>query len=221
MKYFVICLLAVVWVSTLHAAQELNTAQVLTKLDERAKVFTSLEGTLSNTQVDADVKAPMKSGKLFIKMDKGSPRILWDVTEPKTQKETYLIEKGRFVLWNRVTGNVNQKPVESNNDLLQLLVLGFGVPNATLTKNYAAEVKGRQTVAGVQSVVLELKSITASTARFPKITLFLDPTSWTPLRTRIVEKGALAGDYFDYEYSNIKLNKGVSDSVFNVKFPKK
>jgi hypothetical protein len=35
-----------------------------------------------------------------------------------------------------------------------------------------------------------------------------------------VEKGAIAGDYFDYEYSDIKLNKGVQDSVYNVKFPK-
>jgi outer membrane lipoprotein-sorting protein len=171
--------------------------------------------------VDADVKAPTKSGKLIIKMEKGTPRVLWDITEPKTQKETYLIQKGSFVMWNRTTNEVTRKPVQSNNDVLQLLTLGFGVPSATLSKNYSAEVKARQAVAGVQSVVLELRSITASTAKFPRITLFLDPNTWTPLRTRIVEKGALPGDYFDYEYSDIKLNKGVADSVFNVKFPNK
>jgi outer membrane lipoprotein-sorting protein len=220
MKNLAVCLLTLVCISTPLFAQEFTTAEVLAKLDERAKAFTSLEATLSNTQVDANVKAPTKSGKLSIKMDKSLPRMLWDVTEPKNEKTTYLIEKGRFVAWNRVTGSVTRKPVESNSDLLQLLVIGFGVPSATLTKNYAAEVKGRQAVAGTQTVVLELKSITPGTARFPKITLFLDPGTWSPARTRVVEKGALSGDYYDFDYSDIKLNKGVADSVFDVKFPK-
>ena len=220
MKNIAVCLLTLVCISTPLFAQEFTTAQVMAKLDEKAKVFTSLEATLGNTQVTADVKAPKKSGKVFIKMDNGVPRILWDVTEPKTDKTTYLIEKGRFVAWDRVKNAVTRKQIDANSDLLQLLVIGFGVPNATLSKNYAAEVKGKQSVAGVQAVVLELKSITAATARFPKITLFLDPNAWTPLRTKIVEKGAIAGDYFDYEYSDVKLNKGIQDSVYNVKFPK-
>src|SRR4030095_9636102 len=109
MKNFVVCLLALVCISTPLFAQELTTAQVLAKLDEKAKVFTSLEATLSNTQVTADVKAPKKSGKVFMKMDKGVPRILWDVTDPKSDKTTYLIEKGRFVAWDRVKGGVQRK----------------------------------------------------------------------------------------------------------------
>jgi outer membrane lipoprotein-sorting protein len=216
-KLFVYVLALVCMSSTAVFAQDFTTAQIMAKLDEKAKAFTSLEATLSSTQVTADVKAPTQSGKLYIKMAKSVPRLLWDVTEPKGDRSTYIIDGGRFIAYNRVTGSVVRKPVEVSNDLLQLLVIGFGVPSATLSKNYTAEAKGRQTIKGVQTVVLELKSATSATARASRITLFLDPNMWTPVRNRVTEK---SGDYYDYEYSDIKLNKGVAESVFNVKLPK-
>jgi outer membrane lipoprotein-sorting protein len=212
----------ILWAGVFSAllAQELTTAQVLAKLDEKAKVFTSLDATLSNSQVVADDKAPPQTGKLYIKMEKGgsAPRLLWDITEPKNA-ETYLIDKSGLLILNRSKKTVSRKPVGNNSDMLQLLVMGFGVSSATLTKNYKAEAKPRVTVNGVQTVPLELQSITEATAKFAKITLYLDPQTWTPVRTRIIEKGALSGDYNDFNYSNIKLNKGVSDSVFNLKLP--
>jgi outer membrane lipoprotein-sorting protein len=81
-------------------------------------------------------------------------------------------------------------------------------------------VKERQTVGNVQAVVLELKSTTAASAKYPKIIVYLDPQTWTPLRTRVIEKGAREqSNYNDFDYSNIKLNKGVSDSVFKLNIP--
>jgi len=214
------CLILWAGVFSAGLAQELTTAQVLAKLDEKAKVFTSLEATLSNSQVTADDKAPAQTGKLYIKTEKGgtTPRLLWDITEPKNA-ETYLIDKSGLLIFNRSKKTVSQKAIGTNSDMLQLLVMGFGVPSSTLTKNYKAEVKPRQAVNGVQTVPLELQSITQATAKFAKITLYLDPQTWTPVRTRIVEKGALSGDYNDFNYSNIKLNKVVSYSVFSPKLP--
>jgi outer membrane lipoprotein-sorting protein len=215
-----VCL--ILWTGVFSAvfAQD-TTAQVLSKLDEKAKVFTSLEATLTNAQVVADTKATPQSGKLYIKMDKASstPRLLWDITEPKNDQTAYLIDKGGLVAFNRSKKTVTRKPVGSNSDMLQLLVMGFGVSSSTLTKNYKAEAKPRVAVNGVQTVPLELQSITEATAKFPRITLYLDPQTWTPVRTRVVEKGAIAGDYVDFGYSNTKLNKGVADSVFKLKLP--
>jgi len=202
-------------------AQEFTTAQVLAKLDEKAKAFTSLEATLSNLEVEVGIKAPLQVGKVYIKMDKSIPRLLWDITEPKGQRMTVLIDNGMLTSYSKDTGNVHKQPIEQNTELLQLLVIGFGVPSGTLSKNYTAEAKGTQPEGNTQAVVLELKSATAATAKYPKLTLFLDPQTWTPLRTRVTEKGATASDYHDFMYSNVKLNKGVSDSVFKLDIPNK
>jgi len=216
MKNFVVCLLVLVGIAAPVFAQEFTTAQVLAKLDEKAKAFSALEADLSSAQVVADVKAPPKSGKLSIKMASGKPRLLWDVTEPKGERMTVLIDKGLATAYFRDDKTVKRNPVDENSDVLQLLVLGFGVPAATINKNYSAEVKGRQSVESIQAVLLELRSMTTATARFPRITLYLDPQTWSPIRTRVYER---SGDYNDYMYSNIKLNKGVQDSVFNLKIP--
>jgi outer membrane lipoprotein-sorting protein len=216
MKNFVICLLVLVGIAAPVFAQEFTTAQVLAKLDEKAKVFSSLEADLSSAQVVADVKAPPKSGKLSIKMANGKPRLLWDVTVPKGERMTVLIDKGLATAYFRDDKTVKRNKVDENSDVLQLLVLGFGVPAATINKNYSSEMKGGQSVGSIQAVLLELRSMTTATARFPRITLYLDPQTWNPIRTRVFEK---SGDYNDYTYSNIKLNKGVQDSVFNLKIP--
>jgi outer membrane lipoprotein-sorting protein len=201
-------------------AQEFTTAQVLAKLDEKAKAFTTLEASLTNVQVVEEIKATPQVGKLYIKMANSVPRLLWDITEPKGQRMTILIDNGMLTSLSRENGAVKRYPIQQNQDLLQLLVIGFGISSSTLNKNYSAEAKGRQAVGDIQAVVLELKSITAATAKYPKITLFLDPQTWTPLRTRVVEKGAKEqSDYNDFNYSNIKLNKGVADSTFKLNIP--
>jgi outer membrane lipoprotein-sorting protein len=217
MKNFLVCLLAMVGIAAPVFAQEFTTAQVLAKLDEKAKAFTSVEAKLSSVQVVEDVKTTPQSGKFFIKMANGKPRLVWDATEPKNERMLVLIDKGVGTVYFQDTKNVKRGKVDENSDVYQLLLLGFGVPAATLNRNYSAEVKAPQSVGSVQAVVLELKSITASTAKYPRITLYLDPQTWTPVRTRVYER---SGNYNDYTYSDIKLNKNVSDSVFNVKIPK-
>ena len=211
-----LCLVVALGVGASSAfAQEYTTAQVLAKLDEKAKVFSSLEAPVAHTQVVEGAKHPTKQGKIFIKMVKGVPRFFWDVTDPK-ERMRILIDKGEVKVYSPTSNSYTSKKVDPNSEMLQLLLIGFGVPSATLTKNYNAAVKASETVNGVQAVVLELTSISPLTARFPKITLWLDPKTWTPMRTRVTEKSK---DTTDFDYSNIRLNKDVKDSVFNLKIP--
>ncbi len=197
-------------------AQEFTTAQVLAKLDEKAKVFKSLEASISNTQVVYDVKGPTQSGKIFIKVTNSVPRFLWDITQPKEERKIFLIDKGQGTGYFPNTNVYSQRAVDPKGETLQLLLIGFGVPSSTLIKNYNAEMKGREKIGEVQAVVLELASISALAAKFPKVTLWLDPQTWTPVQTRITEK---SGDYVDFRYSNVRLNKNLSDSVFKLKIP--
>jgi outer membrane lipoprotein-sorting protein len=211
----VICLIvAFGWVPAAFA-QDFTTAQVLEKLDEKAKAFSSLETSVSHAQVRDGLKFPTKPGKIFIKMAKGVPRFFWDVTDPK-EPTKILIDKGELKVYNPLANSARVERISANNEMLQLLLIGFGVPSTTLNKNYKPEAKGRESLSGVSTVVLELTSISAQTTRYPKITLWLDPKTWTPIRTRVVER---SGDYTDFNYSDVKLNKSVSDSKFNLKIP--
>ena len=203
-------------VSTVFA-QEFTTAQVVAKLDEKAKVFTSLEASISNALTSYDFKLPASSGKLFIKMMNSVPRYLWDVTAPKDKQMSSLIDKGEGTVYFRNSNTYVRRTVDPKTDVLQILLIGFGMPSATLNKNYTAAVKGRAAVGSVQAVVLELTSVSGLTSKFPKVTLWLDPQTWTPVQTRLTEK---SGDYTDFTYSNVRLNKGISDSVFRLNIPK-
>jgi outer membrane lipoprotein-sorting protein len=76
---------------------------------------------------------------------------------------------------------------------------------------------GRETIDGIATAVLELTSISNQTGDFKKITLWLDTKTWVPVQLRLTEKG---NDTTDFKYSKVRLNKGLSDSVFKLNIPK-
>jgi outer membrane lipoprotein-sorting protein len=197
-------------------AQQFTTQEVLAQLDKKAAAFKVLETDVSHSQTVEGHKHPSKAGKIYVKTAKDGPRFFWDVTEPK-ERMKILIDKGELKTYFPNTNSYYpSKKVDPKGEMLQLLLLGFGVPSATITKNYSAAVTGQEAVGSVQAVVLDLTSISSLTAKYPKITLWLNPQTWTPVRTRVTEKSR---DYADFNYSNIRLNGSFSDSVFNLKIP--
>lgn len=213
---FHVAVFSLIFASTL-SAQELTTAQVLAKLDEKAKVFSSLEASLSQQEVSYGVKQPLQTGKIFIKPTSNGPRILMETTEPKAQATKAVVKEGEFIVYFPPQNTYRRGKIDPKHEGLQLLMTGFGVPASTLNRFYTPKVTGRETIDGIRAIVLELPSISTLTGSYSKVTLWLDPQTWTPVQTRLTEK---SGDYFDFKYSKVKLNKGVSDSVFNVKIPK-
>jgi outer membrane lipoprotein-sorting protein len=208
--------LAIAPFTTLAQKQEYTTAQVVAKLDEKAKAFSSLEASIQKTGAVYGVKSPPSSGKIYMKMVNSSPRILLDITAPKEELMTALIKDGKATVFFKTTNSYREGKVDSNSEAVQLLLIGFGVPSATFTKSYKPEVKGLEAIDGVQAVVLDLSSVSPLTANFSKITLWLDPQMWIPLQTRVTEKSK---DFTDFKYSKVSLNKKLSDSVFQLKIP--
>lgn len=194
------------------SAQEFTTAQILAKLDEKAKVFTSLQASLEQLTVSYGVSTPEQSGKLTISKPKETPRFFLEITEPTKMRA--LIDKGKGTLYYPDDNTFREMNVDSNGETLQLLLIGFGASAETIKKGYSAEAMGREKMGNVNAVVLELKSIAKSTDEFPLLKLWLDPTSWTPVQIRL---GKNLKNYHDYKYSNVQLNRSVSDSVFDLK----
>lgn len=219
MRRFVACFVMFAFVSVVPAAfaQELTTEQVLAKLDEKARVFTSVQSSIKFQGVNFGIKLPEESGKLTIAMANGSPRILFDITEPEAARKKTLIDKGKGTMYTPGSNSFRTMSIDPKSEQLQLILLGFGTPVATINKGYKSEAKGRETMGGVQAVVLELTSISKSTDEFPTITLWLDPQTWTPIQTRLARTPK---KYNDFKYSNVQLNRSVSNGVFDLKMPK-
>jgi outer membrane lipoprotein-sorting protein len=199
-------------------AQELTTQQVVAKLDEKAAAFTSLEASISQQDVSVyGIKDPVMSGKIYLKTSKSGPMTLLDISMPKTLASTSLIREGSLTFLDRAKNGYRKANVDPKSQFLQFVLIGFGSSSKTWSDSYSAAVKGREMIDKINTVVLELTSTSPTTEKFPKITLWLDPQAWTPVRTRVTKKSK---DYTEFNYSNIKLNKGISDSVFTLDIPK-
>lgn len=196
-------------------AQEFTTDQVLAKLDEKARVFTSLQADTTNYSVNFGVKAPDDKGKLFIKLANAAPRILWEVTDPKASRKKVYIQKGKGQVYFLDSNTYSERNVNSD-EALQYILLGFGTRSATITKGYKPLLKGREAIGNVQAVVLELTSIDKTTEEWPVVTLWLDPETWTPVQTRLAKSPR---KYQDFKYSDVEINKNISDSTFDLKIP--
>jgi outer membrane lipoprotein-sorting protein len=210
--------LVLVIASSVVSAQELTTAEVLSKMDEKAKAFKTLEASISRARVERGFRQPVESGKILMKVaSSAAPRILLDITMPANLAKTVLISNGVGELLDRRANTYQTKKVDANSDVLQLLLIGFGVPSAQLAKDYKAQVKGREAVDGEQTVVLELTSASTRTEKYPKVTLWLDSKTWTPVQTRLEEPTKA---YTDVKYSSVKLNQNIADSKFKISVPK-
>jgi len=198
-------------------AQELTTKAVLDNMDKRSAVFSTLQATVKNVYVNYGVKQMDSSGSLYMQIVKGNPRVFWDVTIPKDQAMRTLIQNGKVTVYWPGSNSFREQALDPKSEALQYLLIGFGSPSANFTKGYKPELKARENMNGISTVVLELTSTSSTTKTFPKVTLWLDPATWTPVQTRLTEVSK--DSYKDFKYSNVKLNKGLKDSDFNLKVP--
>jgi outer membrane lipoprotein-sorting protein len=211
-----ICIvLSLIFVPRVFLSQELTTAQVLSRLDEKAKAFKSLEASISQGQVLSGAKTPVETGKIYMKPGKTAPMVLLDIATPK--KKTALVKDGELKYYDHAVNGYREGKADPKSNLFQLLLIGFGSSSETLKKYYTPQLTGRETIDGIATAVLELTSISNQTGDFKKITLWLDTKTWVPVQLRLTEKG---NDTTDFKYSKVRLNKGLSDSVFKLNIPK-
>ena len=205
-------LLALMFAVTPLFGQSFTADQILAKLDEKAKVFTSMQASLKHSGNSYGIPLPDEIGTLAMASSKGDLRVLFDIKQPTSILEK--IEKGKAVKYNVVENTYSEVKFDPKNELLSFLLLGFGTPAATIKKGYKAEARASEMINGVNAAVLVLTSIDASTEAFPLITLWLDPATWTPVQMRTSQN---TKRYHDWKYSSVKLNAKVSDSVFDLK----
>ena len=193
-------------------AQEMTADQILAKLDEKAKAFSSVQTSFTQRGVAKGVPTPEDFGTIVMAMSNGVPRILFDKTS--TPPTRVLIDKGKGTAYFVDDNTFSARNVDPRSDQVMLSLLGFGTRAETIKKGYSAKAKGKEVIGGVQAVVLELDSIAEFTKAYQVVTLWLDPQTWTPVQTRLAETSR---SYYQFNYSKVQLNRPIPNGTFDLK----
>ena len=208
--------LCLLWfLPVLHAATTLN--DVLAKIDEASKGFRAIECNLEQSKVTVLVNVTdVSSGKLYyMRTGKSEPRLRVEIAKPAPQ--TVLIDKGKFQLFTPKTNQVQEGSLGGHaNTVEQFMALGFGQSSEDLKKNYRLSLSGEEMIDGKKTAILDLMP-PAPIAGIKAIQMWVDEQKGISLQLKITETG---GDYGIYKYSNIKINPGLPDSIFELRLPK-
>jgi outer membrane lipoprotein-sorting protein len=183
-----------------------NAKNPMLQADIQKRTYTKFANDLSDPEV----------GKIWILRSGNAPRrIKVDFDKPK---ELTLIEKNSFLHYypNKKEGETKSLSIEGQAEG-ECIFLGLCQSASVIEQHYDPKVIGEETIGTVKTTELELKSKDIKRSRgISSIRLWLDPSKWIPLQTRIFQEN---GNYTEFRYSNFSTAK-FSDSVFEIKVPK-
>jgi outer membrane lipoprotein-sorting protein len=198
-------------------AQEFTVDQVISKLDQGGRTFKSLESSIERTKVTVLVNdRSTDNGKFYVARQGNSNRVKIDFTAPTAQ--SMLLDKGKLLLYYPKIKQAQEYVLGQSQDKGGSFIFpGFGQTGEEIRRDYNTRVVGTEVVNGQKTTMLELKPKSPKyAAQFPSIVLWLDEQRWVPLQVRHNEA---SGDYQIAKFTNIKMNAGISNSVFTVKLP--
>src|SRR5215467_7104883 len=211
--YLFLCFL---WLNpSLIAETTLN--QVFAKMDEAAKGFKSVECNLERTKVTVLVNDSLvASGKLYYTRAGKEPRLKVELGKPPAQ-QIVLIDKGNLQVYTPKIREVQEASLGGHASAVeQFMALGFGQSSEDLKKNYQVSLAGEETIDGKKTAILDLTP-PAPIAGVKALRMWMDEQKGISVQVKAIET---SGDYTIFKYSNIKMNAGVPDSVFELKLPK-
>ena len=203
-----------------HAARMLWQAEsspldrVLSQMDTAAKAFHTAEANFTFNQYTKVVdETDTQKGKLYFRRQGKDAEMAADFSEPK---QYAIYSGGKAQLYNPKTDTVNVYQADKNRDQVEaFLLLGFGGGGHELLSTYDVQYKGQETVNGVAMAKLELVPKSKDLLNnISKIVLWVDPVRGVSVQQQMFFPG---GDYRLAKYSDIELNKKLSDNVFKLK----
>ena len=210
-------LLVLFFASLLAQAQPSGDLQtVLNLMDRTAATLRTVQTDFAwdDYQRVVDTHDFQKGVMYFSRSPKKEVQMAAEIKDP-TQK--YVLFKGGTVrVYEPKIDQVTVYDISKNKaDFQSFLVLGFGGAGSELPKNFDVRYAGTEQVAGVTAYKLELTPKSQSVRNnFPLITLWIDRDRGIAVQQRFDQGG---GNYRLAQYSNIKLNPKLPDSVFSLK----
>jgi outer membrane lipoprotein-sorting protein len=199
----------------LTAAHAQNLEAVLNSMDQAAAGFHNAQADFVADQYQKVVDDhDIQKGTIYFRRQGDSVEMAADFSAP--EKKYVLFSNGVVSYYQPNIDQVTQYSAGKNKaDFESFLVLGFGGRGHDLAKSYDVHFGAMEQVQGVNAGKLELTPKSQKVlSMFNKITLWIDPARGVSVQQRFDEP---SGDYRVTTYSNIQINKKISNDVFKLK----
>lgn len=207
-------LLAASMAPTIPAA---DPRKVLALMDETAKSFRSLSGTIiKRSHVEVLNETTVESGTFRLRRSGKDLRMLLEFTKPSARAMSF---QGREVrIFYPKLNTVQVYDLGKQRQLVdQFLLLGFGASGKDLTSGYRVNYVAQEDIAGIKAYHLELTPKSKELAeQISKIELWISPSDGQPVRQKFHQRG---GDYVEIDYLATKLNPPLSAADLQLKTP--
>jgi outer membrane lipoprotein-sorting protein len=195
-----------------------DLTEILSHMNKAAENLRTISANLEYTKVTVlvDDKA-VQSGQLLYRKGKGKGTdILIDFKKP--EPKTIAFSKNRGEIYNPKINQIDEYNLEGKSGLIeQFLLLGFGTEAERIKKDYDLKFVKEEDLQGDITVVLELTPHSETTrAQLTKIQLWVSEESWLPAQQKFFQPG---GDYLMARYSNVKVNRPLSNAAFIIRAP--
>lgn len=199
-------------ITAVHAQ---NLDAVLNSMDQAATNFHNAQADFVADQYQKVVDDhDIQKGTIYFRQQGDTIEMAADFTAP--DKKSVLFSNGIVSYYQPAIDQVTQYSAGKNKaDFESFLVLGFGGRGHDLAKSYDVKFGGMEQVEGVNAGKLELTPKSPKVlSMFNKITLWIDPARGVSVQQRFDEP---SGDYRVTKYSNIQINKKLSNDAFKLK----
>ncbi len=216
--FFMLCLL----VGVLNAQQAIpsktsaDLEPVLKSMDAASAKFHTTEASFEWVQFETAINdvVDTQKGKIYFRRAGSQIEMAADVSEPK-QPKYVLFADDKIELYETGINRVTVHSAAKNREEFEtFLVLGFGGSGHDMLKTFDVTYKGKERVGDVNADVLDLvpksEKVRNSVSR---ITLWIDPARGISIQQKMYE----ASGYRLAKYSDIQINKNISDGAFKLK----
>jgi outer membrane lipoprotein-sorting protein len=211
-----VLLVSVVGVASAQGGADLE--RVLNSMDRAAQGFRSAQADLVSETFQSVVnETDTQKGVMYVHKNGKGLQVAIDFNNPPGQQKYVLVSNGVAEMYQPRIDQVTRYNVGKNREAFEtFLVLGFGGRGHDLDRQFGVRYAGMERVNGVNAAKLDLSPRSPRVrGMFNRIVLWIDPALGVSVQQQFFEPGS--GNYRLARYSNIKLNKDISSSVFKLK----
>jgi outer membrane lipoprotein-sorting protein len=189
---------------------------VLRTMDQTAATFRSAQADFVWTTYNAVIKEVdgTDKGKIYFRRNGKETEMAADIAPPDEQQIVF--SGGKIKVYRAQTKQANVYDAGAHREEFEtFLVLGFGSSGADMRKSFEVKYLGDEKIGDAQTARLQLTPIAPKVKQqFPRIDLWIDTQRGLSLRQQLWQTN---GDYRVADYSNIQVNKKISDNVFKLR----
>jgi outer membrane lipoprotein-sorting protein len=190
--------------------------KVLHAMDQASANFRSAQANFVWTTFNAVANDTVGTdkGKIYFRRANKETEMAADVTDPAPKQIRFT--GGKIQVYQPAIAQVDAYDAGAHREEFEtFLVLGFGSSGTETRKSFEIKYVAAEKIGNIETAKIELTPMSAKVKQqFPKIDLWIDLNTGVSLRQQLWQAG---GDYRLADYSDIQLNKKITDSVFKLK----